>query len=179
MSNIRHLYEHREDCEIIIKINGDSLSEEDKQKFYEIFGDIADGVYIEHTMSCWPEFDLELRGTSANKEFGIYGQRIKKVQVCPYVFYSFSINSSGTASACFLDWERRLLVGDTKKESVRDIWNGAKLLAHQKMMLMKKRESHSVCGNCGQMSHGLPDDIDIHADMLLEKIQSMSAPESK
>ena len=36
-----------------MKINGDILTEEDKERFYEIFGDIADGVYVEHIMSCW------------------------------------------------------------------------------------------------------------------------------
>ena len=89
VKNIRHLYEHRQNCEIIIKIPGDGLPEEDKNKFYEIFGEMADGVYIEHVMSCWPEF--ELKGVVVNREVGIYGQPIKEVQVCPYVFYSFSI----------------------------------------------------------------------------------------
>ena len=121
VKNISHLYENRKNCEIIIKINGDTISEEDKKRFYEIFGNIADGVYIEHIMSCWPEFDLELRGVEVNPEFGIYGQKIKEVQVCPYVFYSFSINSDGSASACFLDWARKLIIGNVKKESVKDI----------------------------------------------------------
>lgn len=169
VGNIRHLYEHKKQCEIIVKINGDILSEDDKKKFYEVFGDIADGVYIEHIMSCWPEF--ELKGVEINKEFGIYGQKIKEVQVCPYVFYSFSINSDGSASTCFLDWSRKLIIGDAKTESVTDIWKGAKLLDFQKMLLLKKRKEHPVCGNCGQMSHGQPDDIDAYAAELLKRIE--------
>lgn len=170
VGNIRYLYENKKQCEIIVKINGDILTAADKQKFYEIFGDIADGVYIEHIMSCWPEF--ELKGVEVNKEFGIYGQKIKEIQVCPYVFYSFSINSDGTASTCFLDWSRKLLIGDVKTESVKEIWKGAKLLAFQKSLLMKKRKQHPVCGNCGQMSHGQPDDVDKYAEELLEKINN-------
>jgi radical SAM protein with 4Fe4S-binding SPASM domain len=169
VGNIRHLYENRKNCEIFIKICGDTISKEDKKKFYEIFGDIADGVYIEHIMACWPEF--ELKGVKVNQEVGLYGQKIKEVQVCPYVFYSFSINSDGSASACFLDWSKKLIIGDVKKESVKDIWNGKKLLSYQKMFLEKKRKEHPVCGNCGQMSHGLPDDIDAYAEMLLKKIE--------
>ena len=169
VGNIRHFYENRKNCEMIIKINGDTISDDDKKKFYEIFEDIADGVYIEHIMSCWPEF--ELKGVEANQEFGIYGQEIKEVQVCPYVFYSFSINSDGSASACFLDWARKLIVGNVKNESVKDIWNGEKLLNLQKMFLKKKRKEHPVCGNCGQMSHGLPDDIDDYAEMLLKRLE--------
>ena len=170
VENIRHLYENKKQCEIIVKINGDVLSEEDKKRFYEIFGDIADGVYIEHIMSCWPEF--ELRGVEVNKEFGIYGQEIKEVQVCPYLFYSFSINSDGSASVCFLDWSRKLIIGDVKIESVKDIWLGQRLKEYQKMFLMKKRKSHPVCCNCGQMSHGQPDDIDAYAEILLQRLEA-------
>ncbi len=168
IGNIRHFYENRKNCEIIIKINGDTISDDDKKKFYEIFGDITDGVYIEHIMSCWPEF--ELKGVKVNRELGLYGQSIKEIQVCPYVFYSFSINSDGSASACFLDWSRKLIIGDVKKESVKDIWNGEKLLNYQKMFLQKKRKNHTVCGGCGQMSHGLPDNIDDYAEELLDKL---------
>ncbi len=167
VANISHLYANRGQCEMIIKINGDSLSEKDKQLFYEIFGDMADGIYIEHTMSCWPEFNLELKGVKINKEFGIYGQEISEVIVCPYIFYSFSINSDGSASACFLDWSRKLIIGNANVESVQSIWTGAKLLAHQQMMLRKERKQHYICANCGQMSHGLPDNIDCHAETLL------------
>lgn len=169
IGNIRHFYENRKNCEVIIKINGDTLSDDDKKKFYEIFSDIADGVYIEHIMPCWPEF--ELKGVEVNQEVGLYGQKIKEVQVCPYVFYSFSINSDGSTSACFLDWSRKLIIGDAKYESVKDIWNGEKLLNYQKMFLKKKRKEHSVCCNCGQMSHGLPDDIDDYAEMLLKRLE--------
>jgi len=167
--NITHLYKNRNNCEIIIKINGDTITEEDKKRFYEIFGDIADGVYIEHIMSCWPEF--ELKGVKVNRELGIYGQNIRNVQVCPYVFYSFSINSDGSSSACFLDWARKLIIGDVKTESVKEIWNGQKLLNYQKIFLEKKRKDHPVCHDCGQMSHGLPDDIDEYAEILLGKIK--------
>jgi MoaA/NifB/PqqE/SkfB family radical SAM enzyme len=166
VENIRHFYENRKQCEIIVKINGDILSEDDKQKFYQIFGDIADGVYIEHIMACWPEFNL--RDVEVNREYGIYGQKIKEVMGCPYVFYSFSINSDGSASICFLDWSRKLIIGDAKTQKVKDIWNGEELREYQKMFLMKKRKAHPVCGNCGQMSHGLPDDIDAYAEELLD-----------
>jgi len=171
VGNIRHLYENKKQCEIIVKINGDILSEDDKKKFYEIFGDIADGVYIEHIMACWPEF--ELNGVEINQEFGIYGQKIKEVMACPYVFYSFSINSNGTASACFLDWSRKLIIGDVRTERIKDIWQGKQLLEYQKLFLMKKRKGHPVCGNCGQMSHGQPDDIDEYAEILLGRLMDI------
>ncbi len=168
IDNIAHLYENRKNCEIIVKINGDLLSHDDKQQFYNMFGDIADGVYIEHIMSCWPEF--QLREVSVNQEHGIYGQEIKEVSVCPYVFYSFSINSDGSASLCFLDWARKLIIGDVNTQSVKEIWLGDKMKEYQKMFLKHERKKHPVCGNCGQLSHGLPDDIDKYSDLLLNRL---------
>ncbi|MDP2861881.1 MAG: radical SAM/SPASM domain-containing protein [Desulfobacterales bacterium] len=169
VENVSHLYENKKQCEIIVKINGDILSEDDNKKFYETFGDIADGVYIEHIMACWPEF--ELKGVDVNQEYGIYGQKIREVQVCPYVFYSFSINSDGTVSTCFLDWARKLIIGDVKTDSVKNIWNSNKFLEYHKMFLMKQRKIHPICKNCGQMTHGLPDDIDEYAETLLGRLR--------
>ena len=50
-------------------------------------------------MSCWPNFEL---GELVNNNFGIYGQEIKEVDICPYPFYSMSVNSDGKVSVCFL-----------------------------------------------------------------------------
>ncbi len=170
LANVRDFYEIRGNCEMLVKVNGDQLNEEEKQLFLNYFGDYTDKIYIEHTMSCWPEF--KLRGVEVNSEYGIYGQKIKEVDACPYPFYSFSINSDGLVSVCFLDWARKMIVGDAKVESVPDIWNGKSMRAYRKMFLEGKRKNHSVCGNCGQMSHGLPDNIDPYKEMLLQKLDA-------
>ena len=104
---------------------------------------------------------------------GIYGQPIKEVSVCPYIFYSLSINSDGKASLCFLDWARRLIVGDAFAESIKEIWNGSALFEYRRMHLEMRRKQHPVCGSCGQLTHCLPDDIDAYAGALLERIESV------
>ncbi len=169
VENIRFFYEHRNQCEMIIKTNGDILTEEQKQQFYDIFGDIADGVYIESIMSCWAGFDL--KDVKVNENVGIYRQQIKGVEVCPYVFYSFSINSDGTASTCFLDWSRKMIIGDAKTEKVKNIWHGKKLYEYQKEFLNMNRSKFESCRECGQLTHGMPDNIDDFAPMLWEKIR--------
>lgn len=167
VENIDFFYKNKKQCEMIVKINGDIISEEQKQEFYNIFGEIADGVNIESVMSCWPEFELD--GINVNMERGIYGQEIKEVMVCPYVFYSMSINSSGIASACYLDWERKLIIGDANKEKVKDIWNSKEMNDLRKLFLRKERKSHPICQNCGQLTHGMPDNIDDYAEELLKR----------
>ena len=164
LANVRDFYEVRGNCEMLVKIQGDTLSSQEKEMFLQQFGDYSDKIYIEHIMSCWPEF--ELRGVDINQEHGIYGQEIKEVNVCPYPFYSFSINSDGLSSVCFLDWGRKMVVGDVRDQSVKEIWNGKKLKAFRKMFLEGERRNHPQCGNCGQMTHGLPDNIDPYREEL-------------
>lgn len=171
VENIRHFYEHRKGCEVLIKIVGDHLSEEETKNFFDIFGDICDSIFVEHIAPCWPKF--EMHDVVPNQEVGIYGQKIKEVQVCPYIFYSLSVNSDGKVSLCFLDWSRQLILGDLKTESFKNIWNGEVLFEYRKMHLLKKRKEHPICGVCGQLSHCLPDDIDAYAMILLDKIECM------
>ena len=175
VENIAYLYKNRKNCEIIVKICGDTISAEDKDKFYKTFGDIADGVYVEHVMSAWPNF--ELKEVKVNQEVGVYGQKIKQVEVCPYLFYHLVINADGSVSACCFDWAHRLLIGDVKKESLKDIWNGKKLFDLQKMSLKRQRRKNPVCNNCGQLSHGYADDIDAYAGELLKKLIAKNVKE--
>jgi MoaA/NifB/PqqE/SkfB family radical SAM enzyme len=169
VENIRHFYENKKQCEVVIKINGDLLNEEQVGLFHETFKDISDGCYVEHVMSCWPEFELRDE-IKVNEDFGIYGQEIKDISVCPYPFYSMSVNSDGQVSLCFIDWAKKLIVGNANIENIRDVWLGKKMKDYQKMFLLGKRKNHPVCGSCGQLSHGLPDNIDKFALQLIERL---------
>jgi radical SAM protein with 4Fe4S-binding SPASM domain len=166
VENVRHLYEHRGNCFIFIKTVGDVLSKDEQQQFLDIFGDICDQISIEHVAPCWPNFNVE----GVNQEVGIYGQNIERVEVCPYIFYSMAVNSDGTVSACFLDWSRELIVGDVETQSLKEIWNGEKLRNYRISHLMKRRGDNRMCANCGQLSYGLPDNIDPYAETLLSRI---------
>lgn len=169
VENIRHLYEIKGNCEIVIKISGDFMSELEKQHFFDTFGDYSDRIFIEHVAPCWPEFGVEDRlGVDITK--GIYDQPITGVDTCPYIFYAVSINSDGSTSLCFLDWAHKLLVGDVREQSLKEIWNGSELFQHQINHLRGKRKDNVVCGQCGQLSHGQPDNIDPYVDMLAEKL---------
>lgn len=170
VENVKHFDSISGDCEVLVKISGDHLTADEKKMFIDTFGDHCDKIYIEHVMSCWPNFEID---DMVNQEFGIYGQPIKEVDICPYPFYSMSINSDGIVSLCFLDWSRDLIIGDIKTESVVDVWQSKKMKQYQKMFLDGKRKGHPICGDCGQMSHGLPDNLDPHRDAILEKLNKI------
>jgi radical SAM protein with 4Fe4S-binding SPASM domain len=169
VENVRTLYEMKGNCEICVKITGDFLPEEEKKRFFEIFGDYADRIFVENVTPCWPEFDVEDR-VGVEIKAGIYGQPIGETDTCPYIFYSISVNSDGSVSLCFLDWARKLLIGDVRKQSLKEIWEGEPLFRHQVEHLRGNRKANPVCGNCHQLSHCLPDNIDPYVDTLLEKL---------
>lgn len=175
VENIRWLYAHRGSCEICVKIPGDMISEEDRKRFVEIFGNIADRVFIENFAPCWPHFDVEER-TGVRITQGIYGNAIQEVAVCPYIFYSMAVNADGTVSLCFLDWARKLTIGDIRTQSLKAIWNGAPMYQHRLAHLRGRRKDDPTCAACGQLSHCLPDNIDAYADILLERIVEQGSP---
>lgn len=172
VKNIEHFYNNRGDCEVCIKMPGDELSEDDKQRFFDTFGNYADRISLENFAPCWPEFDVEER-TGIDISAGIYNQPIQEVSTCPYIFYSLAVNSDGSVSLCFLDWARKLPVGDLRNESLMEIWKGETLRQHQIAHLQGKRKENEVCGQCGQLSHCMPDNIDPYADELLERMSSI------
>ncbi|MBJ6727754.1 radical SAM protein [Geomesophilobacter sediminis] len=170
VENIAKLYEFKGNCEICIKIAGDFLSEADKERFYATFGNYADRIFIENMAPCWPEFDIEDRlGVSMEK--GIYDQPVGETNVCPYIFYSMSVNSDGSVSLCFLDWARKLIIGDVRTQSVKEIWNSEAMYRHRVAHLRGERMQDPICSQCGQLSHCLPDNIDPYAGELLKKLE--------
>jgi hypothetical protein len=166
---IRFFYDHRNQCEMIVKINGDILSEEQKQEFYDVFGEMADGVFIESVMDCWPVF--EQQKIAVNQQRGIYGEAIGEVLVCPYVFYSFAVNADGSYSLCFLDWQRKLGLGHVRDMTVKEVWESGRMREYQRLFLSGRRKTHPICADCGQLKQGQPDDIDAFAGYLLEKLE--------
>ena len=172
VSNVKWLYNNKGDCEIVIKIPGDLISENQKQEFLDTFGDYCDRIFIENFAPCWPEFDVE-KHTGIQITEGIYQQPIKPTDTCPYIFYSIAINADGLVSSCFLDWGRKLLLGDVKETSLPAIWSSDEMNALRLQHLQGGRKENPVCSQCGQLSHCLPDSIDEYRTELLSEFTKL------
>jgi radical SAM protein with 4Fe4S-binding SPASM domain len=166
VKSVKWLDQNKGACEVSIKIPGDILTENQKEEFLEVFGDYCDRIFIENFAPCWPEFDVETH-TGVKIQQGIYQQSITQTDTCPYIFYSLSINADGLASSCFLDWGRKLLVGDARRQSVNSIWHSEEMNDLRLQHLKGKRNENPVCKSCGQLTHCLPDNIDAYREKLL------------
>lgn len=172
VKNIAFFYEHRKQCEMNIKINGDILSDEQKQQFFNTFGGITDGIFVEHMIDYWPKFKQDK--VDVNEDMGILGDEIKEVSVCPYVFFELVINSDGSYSMCRFDWNRSMTLGRELGSYVspKKVWNSSLLWEFQCMFLRGERISRAylLCSKCGVLKQGMPEDIDEFAEMLLERM---------
>lgn len=173
LEKLRFLYQNKNGCHIFIKISDLGLRSHSEQEFYDKFGDICDEIAIEHVSSVWPEFevDKDLKSTSKLDIYGGSMDQRHTVQVCPYLFYSLCANSDGSVSACLMDWNHQLLIGDLNHQSLMEIWNGQKLREMRENHLMLQRRVYHTCQNCGQLEYAVLDNIDPYRDSLLEKLQ--------
>ena len=174
VENIKWIDANKGNCEIVVKIPAELITEAQRQEFFDTFGDHCDRIFVENFAPCWPEFDIEKHtGVKINK--GIYQQDIGETDTCPYIFYGYSVNADGLVSSCFLDWGRKLVIGDVRTQSMKSIWNSDAMNALRLQHLEGRRKQNPVCGNCGQLSHCLPDNIDAHRPVLLEKFKARVA----
>ncbi len=90
--------------------------------------------------------------------------------VCPYIFYSTTINSDGSVSLCVQDWARKLVVGSVAEQSVKDIWLGQRINAHRLSHLNGCRKNNATCGQCQCMSLGVFDNIDSKAEEIKQRL---------
>lgn len=167
-NNIKWLYDHKDSCEITIKIPGNYLNQEQRDSFYQMFGDYCDRIFIEDLAPIWPAFDIE-KNTSVKIDLSTsqYQQKLVYKEVCSYIFYSLAINADGTVSACCPDWDQKIIVGDMKQQSLKQIWNSKQLNDLRKLHLLGQRCKNETCKVCGHIQHAQVDNIDSFKDKLL------------
>lgn len=171
VEQIKWLDANKGNCEVVIKIPGELITEAQRQEFYDTFGDYCDRIFIENFAPCWPEFDLEAF-TGVTITQGIYQQLISDTDTCPYIFYSISVNADGRVSSCFLDWGCKLVVGDVNQDSLKAIWHSDKMNELRLQHLEGRRRCLPVCSRCGQLSHCLPDNIDAYREAILPRFRT-------
>lgn len=184
VNNIRDLYDYSRksgQLSIYIKIVNNaselrgetiySMSEEEKNLFYETFGNIADEVYIEKIVPQWAETQ---EGKQNDVELtGMYDQKtVRYKKVCPFIFMYLHINHDGIVSPCTLDWPRDVSIGDVTKNSAKDIWKGKTLKDLQIAQLDGKRNEIKFCKDCSAPMVCVEENLDNHSKDLLKRIRS-------
>jgi len=165
VEKVRHLHSIRGDMKIHIKTVAQNLdySRGEDRKFFDTFGPISDGIYIENTVASWPQFAVD---GAVDDSVDAYGGETVHKELCPYPYYSLSINSDGIVSPCCVDWNRTLALGSVVTQSVLEIWNGMALGALRRQHLVEGLGANPSCSSCGQVHACTHDNLDGHKEKL-------------
>lgn len=126
--------------------------------FIERFSQVCDEVQIEPAMNWNVALDeADLSGFGNNLGKSDYLSKEKKA--CPFPFYTLVINANLSVSVCCVDWERKAIVGNLKKQSLAEIWRGDALREFQLTHLGGRRSDIDACKSCTYI-HTAPDNID-------------------
>ena len=80
-----------------------------------------------------------------NKGFRTKGDRYVP---CTFLWYSMSIRWDGMVVPCCIDLSGEMPVGDVKKESLLDIWNGERLMDIREKIAKGKYRGLPLCSGC-------------------------------
>jgi radical SAM protein with 4Fe4S-binding SPASM domain len=58
------------------------------------------------------------------------------------------VNSDGKVSACCIDWNQQLLIGDVNLQSIAEIWKDKPLQKLRQMHINHKEKELPLCDKC-------------------------------
>jgi radical SAM protein with 4Fe4S-binding SPASM domain len=156
-ANVLDLYQRSRDTgtRISTKIADVGFSDADKQKFIDDFSDRCDFIAIEN-LHGWSASDVKDWKLGTDGSFD--GTPRTKKLACPLVLYMLTVNSNGKVSICNDDWMQAHNIGDVNKESLVDIWNGARLREFRLMHMEGRKHENVSCATCDYVNV-LPENI--------------------
>lgn len=167
ISNIRYFYNGKKHTQMYLKIVDIALyGEEDKEKYFELFGSITDTIGIETAVPIFPgvEINQALKEKGNLTQFGI---EVGESHICPQPFYTVQINPDGKVVGCH-SIPYPAILGDCNRETLPQIWNGIGFNGFRRQMLEGMETVGEICRNCNIMRYRLfaEDDITEAAERL-------------
>lgn len=171
VGNIRYFYEHKKHTQMYLKIVDIALDDEaDRQRYFDIFGDICDTIGIENTVPIFPDVAYNEDLYEAKEVKTQFGLPMKRVKVCPQAFYTMQINPDGKIVGCYAVYYPRIL-DDCNQKSLVDIWNGEGYTKFRRQMLDGRENVCRFCEECSINDFRIfpEDDISGYAEELKKK----------
>lgn len=166
LDNLRYLYVHRGRVKVRLKIADMSIKDvpDGKKRFVDIFGNMADSVFVEHIMPIYSIVDYDaLDRDIVEKSLGGRGgvEQVKVNKVCHRAFYRCRIRANGDITAACCDATKDVVFGNVSLENVVDVWNGVGRREFLRKQLLGQRFFIEECKKCM-----MPNDITSKEDLL-------------
>jgi radical SAM protein with 4Fe4S-binding SPASM domain len=75
-------------------------------------------------------------------------QGSRPVRTCELVFYKMYVLASGDVVLCCMDWRRQVVLGNLRKQSLREIWNGEPYRRVRRLHVEGEDAKIDLCGKC-------------------------------
>lgn len=167
IQNLDYYYRNKGDSHIYIKVVDTALDgDEDKQRFYDIYGKVCDTIAVEHTVPIHHgiEYDKILGDDQSVTQFGL---PLADVKVCPQPFFTMQINPDGNIVPCY-SFEYPEIVGNCNEEDLFEIWSSRRFNEFRMNMLEGSKEFSPICRECSIIKYRIfpEDDLNDHAERL-------------
>lgn len=149
IDNLTYLFQNRRNTKIYIKaIDATLKSKEDEERFYSMFGNICDRIFVEHLVVMQQQMD-ELKGV-VDKTKTFYNENLDPDRkVCGQAFYFLQVGCNFDTFPCPVPGvSKALSMGSMCKESLLDIWNGERRTNLLITMLELKKDTIPDCNGC-------------------------------
>lgn len=175
--NIKYLYDNKGDkLKIHVKMADMGLKNKaEEERFYDIFGDICDEIFIEHIIPISLESvksEIIKLTPEESRDKDILGNKIIDRKVCPFIFTTMIIGSNLKCQLCNRDTFCSMPAGDANVENLYNIWNGPTFNNLRKAHLKNGRKSVPYCRDCTNIIYTPNDNIDEYAQQILDRFES-------
>jgi radical SAM protein with 4Fe4S-binding SPASM domain len=178
LRGVAMLWEERErkgsKMRIYAKLIDFNFTEAQLDKFAQDFGDISDEVLLTQPNG-WAQPDAFDFTLGAKSQAGYDGEsRLAPERIaCINPFYNLAVNADGQVGLCPLDWSRATVIGDVRRESLLEIWNGRGARQFQVLQLSGRRHENAACKNCDCIPYSPESELDGDIDRLLPLFENL------
>lgn len=172
LSNLKYFYENKRDTNVYIKIMDIMLKkQDDRDKFFDLFGNLCDEIAIESLIPVLNEFDYSGFGSDFSTE--LMGNKLIKTDICALPFYSCIVDVDGHLLPCCVFPPPARFAGVADR-GLAAVWNSSEYSAFLIRLLKGEKKHMPVCNKCDRHVHVMrpTDYLDDFANELLKLYES-------
>lgn len=168
-NQIEYLHSHRKNTLIYTKIFHYMVSDEKKkQQFLHEWSGCSDIVHIENVT------ELPFDGISYDsfrdgyENINLQGNKIADIGFCTYPFILCSVSETGLVAACCTaqlisgSCPKELLIGDTSRNLIHEIWNGEKM--NRLRLSLLRGTPQGICSKCNSFKQCFDEDESLESE---------------
>ncbi len=123
IDNVKYFYEHKKDASIYVKIIDSILEgEDDRKKFFEMFENICDTIFVEHLVVMQQQ--MGDHGGIVDSTMNLMGEYVEPRKVCAVMFYFLQVNIDGETFPCSTPGlPNSFSMGNANKKTLKEIWD--------------------------------------------------------